>query len=211
MAEETHSMSPDAGSELVAANLAHAADSEGMAESHAGTEAHGGAAHVDPTALGLNATAWVALAMIAVIAIMIWKKVPAIIGAALDKKIALIRDQLAEASRLRAEAEALKAEYEAKATAAAAEAEAMLVHAREEADSILVQAKADAATLIERRGRVAEDKIAAAERAAIAEVRAKAASAAAAAAAALIAERHDAGADKPLVDQTISGLGARLN
>ena len=211
MAEETHGMSPDAASELVAANLAHAADSEAMGGTHAGTEAHGGAVHADPTALGLNATAWVALAMIAVIAIMIWKKVPAMIGAALDKKIALIRDQLAEAGRLRAEAEALKAEYEAKATAAAAEAEAMLAHAREEADSIVSQAKTDAATLIERRGRVAEDKIAAAERAAIAEVRAKAASAAAAAAAALIAERHGAGADKPLVDQTIAGLGSRLN
>ena len=59
---------------------------------------------------------------------------------------------------------------------------------------------------------MAEDKIAAAERSAIAEVRAKAAAAAAAAAAQLIAERHDAGADKALIDRTISGLGStRLN
>ena len=40
---------------------------------------------------------------------------PAAIGKALDKKIAAIRDQLDEAAALRKEAEALKAEYEAKA------------------------------------------------------------------------------------------------
>jgi F-type H+-transporting ATPase subunit b len=54
---------------------------------------------------------------------------------------------------------------------------------------------------------MAEDKIAAAERGAIAEVRARAASAASAAAAALIAERNDAKSDKVLVDQAIEGLG----
>ncbi len=87
----------------------------------------------------------------------------------------------------------------------------MLAHAREEADAIVAQAKTDASALIERRGRMAEDKIAAAERAAVAEVRARAANAATAAATKLIAERHDAGADKALVDKTIAGLGGRLN
>jgi F-type H+-transporting ATPase subunit b len=149
--------------------------------------------------------------MIVVIVLMIWKKVPAMIGGALDKKIAAIRVQLDEAARLRADAEALKAEYEAKAKAAAGEAEAILAHARGEADGIVAQARTDAANLIERRGKMAETKIAAAERAAIAEVRAKAASAAAAAATKLISERHDAGADKALVDKTIAGLGGRLN
>jgi len=57
---------------------------------------------------------------------------------------------------------------------------------------------------------MAEDKIAAAERAAVAEVRAKAADAATRAAASIIAETHGAGADKPLVDKAIAGLG-RLN
>lgn len=169
--------------------------------------------HVDPTALGLNATAWVSLAMIAVIAIMLWKKVPAAIGAALDKKIAAIRAQLDEARTLRAEAEALRAEYEKKSKAAAKEAEAILAHAREEADAIVAKAKDDATALIERRTRMTKDKIAAAERAAIAEVRNRAATAATAAAAALIAENHDASADKALVDQAISGIGTatRLN
>src|SRR3546814_4569294 len=88
----------------------------------ASTAAEGHGAAAEPMALGLDATAWVSLAMIAVLAIMLWKKVPAAIGKAFDKKIAGIREQLDEAAKLRGEAEALKAEYEGRAAAAAAEA-----------------------------------------------------------------------------------------
>lgn len=174
------------------------------------TEQHGApeGAHAEPTAFGLDASGWVALAMLAVFAIMLWKKVPAAIGRALDKKIAGIREQLDEARRLREEAEAIRSEYEAKAAQAGAEAELMLERARHEAEAIVAQAQADSAALVERRTRMAEDKIGAAERAALAEVRAKAASAAAAAAAALIAEQHDPAADRAMVDQTIAGLGS---
>jgi F-type H+-transporting ATPase subunit b len=201
-------------SQQVADNMADAAALQGMPENvsaataAAGTEEH----HVDPTAFGMSATAYVSLAMVVVILIMLWKKVPTVIGASLDKKIAGIRANLDEASALRADAEKLKAEYEAKAKAAVGEAEQLLAHAREEADAIVSQARADATALIERRGKMAEDKIAAAERAAVAEVRAKAASAAAAAATRLIAEKHDANLDGRLVDEAITALGnARLN
>jgi len=164
------------------------------------TEAHGGAvAHVEPTAFGFDAAGWVALAMVAVFAILLWKRVPAAIGKALDKKIATIREQLDEAAQLRAEAEALKTEYEGRAAAADAEAATMIERARQEAESIVEQARTDTAALIERRTRMAEDKIAAAERAAVDEVRARAARAAAAAAASLIAEDMDAAADKAMV------------
>ncbi|MDP1908575.1 MAG: hypothetical protein Q8K85_09745, partial [Hyphomicrobium sp.] len=73
---------------------------------------------IEPSVFGLTPTAWVALAMIAVLALFLWKKVPAAVGKALDGKIAEIRAQLDEAKALRAEAEALKAEYETKAAAA---------------------------------------------------------------------------------------------
>jgi F-type H+-transporting ATPase subunit b len=161
----------------------------------------------EPRAFGLDAPAFVALAMVAVILIFLWKKVPSAIGAALDRKIGTIRAQLDEAAGLRAEAEALKAEYLAKAEAADAERRTMLERARHEAESIVAQAKSDTAALIERRARMAEDRIAAAERHAIEEVRARAASAAAAAAVRLISEEVDAGADKALVDRAIEGLG----
>ncbi|MEA3052228.1 MAG: F-type H+-transporting ATPase subunit b [Sphingomonadales bacterium] len=173
---------------------------------HVGAPEH----HPEPTNFGLmGAPQWIALAMVVVFAILLWKRVPAMIGRALDGKIAAIRAQLDEAAQLRSEAEAIKAEYEAKAAQAGAEAETMIERARTEAEGIVRQAEADATALVERRTRMAEDKIAAAERAVLDEVRAKAARAAAAAAETLIRARLDAGADKPLVDQTIAGLSTR--
>ena len=186
----------------------HAAPAQG--ETHAATEAHGGVAHhEEPTAFGLTPPMWVALAMVAVFAILLWKRVPALIGKALDRKIAGIREQLDEAATLRAEAEALKGEYEAKSAQAGAEAATMLERARAEADSIVSKAEADAAALVERRTRMAEDKIAAAERAALDEVRAKAARAAAAAAETLIRDKLDDKAGKAMIDATIAELGRR--
>jgi F-type H+-transporting ATPase subunit b len=85
----------------------------------------------------------------------------------------------------------------------------MLERARAEADSIVSKAEADAAALVERRTRMAEDKIAAAERAALDEVRTKAARAAAAAAESLIRDKLDATADKAMIDATIAELGRR--
>lgn len=176
-------------------------------ETHASTEAHGGAVeHAAPAALGMDATMWVALAMLIVIGIALWQRVPAMIGSALDKKIAGIKEQLDAAADLRKQAEAIKSEYEAKAKAAAKDAEDMKAAAAEEAKQIVAKAKEDATALIARRTKTAEDKIAAAERAAIAEVRERAAAAATAAAAALIAKGHDGKADKSLVDQTIATL-----
>ena len=160
---------------------------------------------------GITPGAFVALSMLCVIALLLWKKAPAAIGRALDRKIAAIRAQLDEASKLRAEAEALKAEYEGRAKGAQGEAQAILDHAQAEAATIVARARDEAELLVQRRDRMAEEKIAAAERAAIAEVRAKAAAVAAAAAADLIVRRHDAGSDRALVDRTIAGLGQRVN
>ena len=160
----------------------------------------------EPTAFGLNPGAWVAIAVLIVFALLAWKKVHHAVGKALDSKIALMRDQLAEAEALRKEAEALKAEYESKAKSADKDRKALMERARHEADEIVAKAKNDAEALIERRTRMAEDKIAAEERSAVEQLRASAADAAAKAAARLIAERHDASSDAKLVDQAIKEI-----
>jgi len=147
--------------------------------------------------------------MVVVIAIMIWKKVPGAVAGALDSKIALIRDQLAEAETLRKEAEALKAEYQAKSASADKDREALLERARHEADEIVAKAKTDAEALVERRTRMAEDKIAAEERSAVEQLRAAAAEAATKAAARIISERHDAVTDAQLVDRAIKEIAGR--
>jgi len=163
----------------------------------------------EPTAFWLNPGGWVALAMLAVFAIFIWKNVHGAIARALDDKIALIRGQLAEAESLRKEAEALKAEYQAKAKSADKDRKALLVRAKHEAEEIVAKAKTDAEALIERRTRMAEDKIAAEERAAIDRLRAAAADAATRAARRLITERHDTEADERLVNKAIGEISGR--
>ena len=161
----------------------------------------------EPKSFGiLTATTWVSIAMTIFIAILLWKKVPAMIAGMLDNKIAEISKQLKEAEALRLDAESLKAEYEAKLADAAKEADDMRARADAEAEALVAKAKADATALIARRKQMAEDRIAAAEVGALAEVRAAAAKAATDAAARLIADKHDAAADKALVDQAIAGV-----
>jgi F-type H+-transporting ATPase subunit b len=163
----------------------------------------------EPTAFGLDAGWWLAFAMVVVIAILLRGKLHKTAAASLDSKIALIRDQLAEAETLRKEAEALKTEYQAKAASADKERAALLERAKHDADEIVAKAKTDAEALIERRTRMAEDKIAAEERSAVEQLRAAAADAATKAAARLISERHDTASDAKLVDQAIKEIAAR--
>ena len=165
--------------------------------------------HVGATAFGnslLTPGFFVALAMLTVFAIMLWKRVPALIAAALDNKIAGIRQQLDTASKLREEAAALKAEYEAKAKAADGEIATLKAAAEKQAADVVAKAKQDAADLIARHKTLSAAKIAAAERAAVDELRSKAASVSAAAAGRLIAEQHDVEADRKLADRIISEL-----
>ena len=181
-----------------------------MSEAQTTATTHVPAEHeAEPTAFGLTPPAWIALAMLAVIGIMLWKKVHRAIANALDEKIVLIRNQLAEAEALRKEAEDLKAEYEKKAKSVDKDRKALMERAKHEADEIVAKARTDAEALIERRTRMAEDKIAAEERAALDQLRAAAADAAAKAAAKLIAERHDAETDAKVVDQAIKELAGR--
>ena len=70
----------------------------------------------------------------------------------------------------------------------------------------MAKAKADAEALIDRRARMAEEKIAAEERSAVEQLRSAAADAATKAAAKIIAERHDAATDAKLVDQAIKEI-----
>ena len=175
---------------------------------HTGTEVPSHEA--EPTAFGfLTAPMAISLTMLAVIAILIWKKVPGAIAGALDSKIALIRDQLAEAETLRKDAEALRAEYEAKAASADKDRDALLERARHEADEIVAKAKTDAEMLVERRTRMAEEKIAAEERSAVEQLRSAAAEAATKAAARIISERHDAATDAKIVDRAIKEIASR--
>ena len=182
----------------------HTANTVALTEAD-GTHGHG------PELLGLNAEGWVyvGLTIFLLLAIFV-AKAPKRIAEALDARIAETRRTLDEAKALRDEAERYLADARARLAASGGDAAAILASAETEASALVAQAEADSADLMVRRAKMAEDKIAAAERQAIADVRSAAADAAARAAATIIAEHHGIDSDRALVDRTISGL-ARLN
>ena len=163
--------------------------------------------HAEPSVIGVTAAGFVALSMLVVIALMLWRRVPSLVARMLDARIAAIRGELDEASRLRAEAEAMLTAAQERTATSRGDAAAIVSHAEAEARALLAKAQVDADDLVRRRAVMAEDKIGAAERTALAEVRARAADAATRAAGAIIAERHGAEADRALIDRGIAGLG----
>ena len=128
----------------------------------------------------------------------------------LDKRAIGIRNELDEASRLRKEAEALLAEASARRQAALRDAETMLANARQEAVRVGEAARTEAAAAAARRERMAMDRISAAEKAAVTDVRLAAADIAARAAGHVIAQEFGAEADAPLIDHAIRNLPAAL-
>jgi|GEM_PF-73258 len=172
---------------------------------------HGHGGGKDVTWLGLDATGWVSAAMLILLGIIIWKKAPQAIARMLDERIARVRSDLEEARRLRAEAEALLADYRQKQSDAARDADAILVQARTEAETIVADAGRQAEALIARRTRMAEDKIAAAERAAADELRARTAVLATEAARRVIVDQTDAATQAKLADQAIAEIDGRLH
>lgn len=165
------------------------------------------AEHAEATLLGLGPEGWVyaGITLFFLIAIFGAKAHRQLLGA-LDAQIAETRKSLDEAAAIRGEAEALLASAKKQQAASAKEAAEILEHAQHEAEAIVAKAKADTADLVARRAKMAQDKIGAAERAAVDALRAKTAEAATGAARGLIAAQHDAKADKSLVDEAIAGL-----
>ena len=96
----------------------------------------------------------------------------------LDARAAKLQHELDEAKRLRTEAAAVLASYEARRAEAEAEAQAIVTQARAEAESLAQEAAQRMTEFVARRTKQAEGKIAAAEAQATSDVRAAAADAA---------------------------------
>jgi len=154
---------------------------------------------------------WVAIAFVAFLAILLYYKVPALLGKALDERAAGIRTELDEARRLREEAQALLADYQKKHRNAGQEAEAIVEQARREAEAFSAETRQVLADTLRRRGQHAEERIARAEQEAVEEVRAAAVDMAVAAAEKILREQAAGAAGAQLVDESIRGLKGRLN
>lgn len=163
----------------------------------------------------MNATAWatfwVFLGLVVFLAVLIYMKVPGMLTAALDKRAAKIRSDLAEARDLREEAEALLAEYKEKTGNAEAEAEAIIAQAKREAEALSAEAKTRIEDYVTRRTRAVEQRIAQAETQAIADVKSRAIDVAAAAAGHILAERAKGDGGNQFVDSSIESVRKNLN
>jgi F-type H+-transporting ATPase subunit b len=132
------------------------------------------------------------------------------IAASLDKRGERIAAELAQASRLRSEAEALLASFENRRAEAQAEAEAVIAQAHAEAQRIADEAHARITEFLQRRTKQAEEKIGLAEAQAAAEVRAAAAEAAIKAAEAVLRGEAQGPFGAELIGKSIADLKATL-
>jgi F-type H+-transporting ATPase subunit b len=129
----------------------------------------------------------------------------------LDARGEAIKEELAQAARLRAEAVALLASFEKKAAEADASAAAIVAEARAQAEQMSKDAAARMEEFIARRTKQAEAKIAFAEAQAAADVRAAAADHAVKAAEIVLRGETGGATGAELVSREISSLRSRLN
>ncbi|MGD0632685.1 MAG: ATP F0F1 synthase subunit B [Beijerinckiaceae bacterium] len=130
----------------------------------------------------MNAEFWVATGFVLFVGLVGYLGVHTKLAAALDTRATRIREELAEAERLKKEAADVLASFATKRAEAEREAAAIVDQARAEAELIAKDAQDRLADFVKRRTAQAEAKIATAETQALAQVRAAAADAAAAAA-----------------------------
>jgi F-type H+-transporting ATPase subunit b len=152
---------------------------------------------------------WVVLAFI-LFFVLFGKKLWGALAAILDARAVSVKTELEEASRLRREAESMLRDAEKQRTDALTEAKALIESARAEAHRLSTAAAAEAEASARRREQMAIDRIAAAEKAAVDDVRLAAADIATTAARQFLAEGLTAQADSQLIDQAIAQLPAAL-
>ncbi len=157
------------------------------------------------------ASVWALVALVIFLGIIIYVKVPAMIGKSLDDRADKIRNELEEARKLREEAQQLLAEYQRKRKEAEKEASDMVAAAKHEAEIIVSDAKQKTEDYVARRTALAEQKIAQAERDAVNEVRSNAVEIAVAAAGKLLEGQIDAKAAASLFKKSLADVKSRLN
>ncbi len=152
-----------------------------------------------------DAEFWVLLSVV-IFAVAVWKPASRALTGGLDARATRISGELDEARRLRDEAEQLFAQYQSREREAAGEAAAIVARARHEAERIAAQSAEDLRQTLERRRRLAEERIAQAEAKALDEIRAAAVDVAIGAARQVIVAELDEARGAALLDAAIAAL-----
>jgi F-type H+-transporting ATPase subunit b len=158
-----------------------------------------------------NPEFWYGAAFLILVAFSLYKGVTKLVVSGLDDRAKRIASELDEARRLRQEAEAMVAEYEAKRKTADAEAAAIVAAAQAESQRAMEEANVRLTDFVARRTATAESKIAQAEAQAIAEVRAIAADTAVTAAAGILSAKAKGEVAERLLDQGLAEVRAKLH
>ena len=153
----------------------------------------------------------VLIAFLLFVGVLLYLKVPSLLGGMLDKRAEGIEAELEEARALREEAQTLLAGYERKQKEVQEQADRIVTQAKEEAKVAAEQAKEDLKTSIARRLAAAEEQIASAESSALKEVRDRAVSIAIGAAKDVIAKQMTAAEANKLIETAIEDVDAKLH
>lgn len=155
-------------------------------------------------------TVWVAISFVIFIALA-YKLGRASVLKALDTRIEGVRNDLATAEQLKAEAQAMLVEYQRKQLDAAKEAEQLIENARDNATRLQKQAEEDFTTTMARREGMMKERILRMEENAMDDIRRYAAELAISATTQIIAEKMDDKSAHKLADSSISKLSENLN
>lgn len=153
----------------------------------------------------------VTLAFLAFVGVLLYFRLPRAIGKLLDKRAEGIKADIAEARRLRDEAQEIYASYERRQREVQTQADDIVAHARREAMAQASKAKADLEKSIERRLAAAQDQIASAEGDAMRAVRDRAVQVAVAAATEVLARQMQAQDRSAGIDRAIEDVARHLN
>ena len=157
------------------------------------------------------ATFWATVGLVLFLVLIAYLKVPSMLGKSLDARAGRITNELAEAKRLREEAQALLVEYQQKRKEAEAEAANIVAAAEREAAALTAEAKVKTEEFVARRTSLSEQKIRQAETDAINAGRATAVDIAIAAAEQVISSKSDATVQSALFAKAVSDVKTRLN
>jgi F-type H+-transporting ATPase subunit b len=158
-----------------------------------------------------NTNVVVAIGFLIFLGVLMHFRVPSLIFGRLDSRAARIRSDLEEARALREEAQSLLASFERKQKEVRALADEIVAAAKVEAENAAEVAKEDIRRSVVRRLKTATDQIAAAESAAVRQIRDRAVNVAVAAAAQVIGQTMQPEDGDGLIDAAISELGAKLH
>lgn len=161
--------------------------------------------------MSLDATFYAFVGLILFFIVVAYFKVPGILLKSLDSRADQIRDELAEAKRLREEAQHVLAEYQRKRREAEDEAKDIVAAAEREAQSIKEEARQKTKEYVERRTAFSEQKIRQAEAEAVEAVRGAAVDVAVEAARIVLEKKATPAVQSKLFNKSVDEVKSRLN